>query len=306
MKIRNLIHSLLIASGPALVGHSMPAAAACTVPHTLTNGQAADATEVMDNFNSVAACADAAVQSTGTPSTGRLATFSGTHSITGGDLSGDVTTSGSAATTLAPSGVTPGSYSSANITVDAKGRVTAAASGGGGAGSGAMVLLLSRTAASSTSLDFTSVITSTYDEYVLQIVDLQLSDNNTSLKILFSSDNGTTWDTGANYDTAMYQTNQGTYSDNASAGGGNYGYITQGYSNATHNSLNGKAELYNPLGSNYKFMTFQSATLKSDSNFYNNSGSIRYKSASAVNALRLQATSGTLASGYVRLYAIAH
>lgn len=72
------------------------------------------------------------VTTTGTPLIGQLTQFSGSTSITNGNLSGDVTTGGSLATTLATVNSTVGSFGDAShvaiLTVNAKGLTTAAGS----------------------------------------------------------------------------------------------------------------------------------------------------------------------------------
>src|SRR3569833_11598 len=128
------------------------------------------------------------------------------------DLTGTITSA-----QLPSSGVTAGSYTNANVTFDATGRATAASSGTSSAG---LVLLEQHTASASASLVFTTCISSTYDEYQIQIVNLVPATNAVALYLAFSTDGGSTYDT-----TSGHYTWAQNYAI-ASSTGGNSGTTT--------------------------------------------------------------------------------
>ena len=161
------------------------ASAACTVPNQLTNGQTADASQVMANFNSVLGCVNTAPAG----STNALqynagsGTFAGVGPLTNGQIPiGSTGGPPQAATITAGSGIT---------VTNAPGSITVSSIGGGG---GAISLVSSQTVSGATEVDFTGLSSN----YTYFITGDALSI--TSAGVLggqFGTGTGPTWQTSA-------------------------------------------------------------------------------------------------------------
>ena len=173
-----------------------------------------------------------------------------------------------------------------------------------------LVLLEQHTASASASLDFTTCITSTYDEYQIEIVNVVPATDNVSLYFRVSTDGGSTYDISNLYAESNWGwTNSGSgVSGTAIGAPTSQIYVSSSgdtLDNAATYGLVGSFKLYSPLSTSlYKLLVGQVALL-------NNSGFVAslskvgyYKSTTAVNAFRFIMSSGNIASGTIRVYGV--
>lgn len=175
-------------------------------------------------------------------------------------------------------------------------------------GSG-LVLLAVATASNSATLDFTSVMSSTYDQYVLVFDHLVMATDATSLMINFSTNNGSTWiNTGATYSVHRLSLTaaSGTALTENTGGSDN---LTLRFSssvtldNVADSALCGFFELYTVTGKRQKF-TYNFAAADNASNMGFSVGGGQQTGTTIVNALRVLSSSGNITSGVVRLYGV--
>jgi hypothetical protein len=167
-------------------------------------------------------------------------------------------------------------------------------------------LLSSQTAAASATLDFTSVITALYDEYLIEFLDILPATNAANFIMRCSTDNGVSYDAGANYAYAI------GYASTASASGGagnaatTSGLLSGPLSNtAARGGTSGFLRLFNPASATaHKHFVGEFAVAHSDTNRYVYKDGVWYLSTTAVNALRFLMDSGNIASGTIRIYGI--
>jgi hypothetical protein len=211
------------------------------------------------------------------------------------------------------------------ITYDASGDPAAVATGtsgqvltSGGAGvaptfaaaaaGGAWTWLETQTASTSASLDFDTLIDSTYDEYVFVLRDVLLATDAKNLYMRISQDAGSTW-IATGYDYHRQQRYQGvnTYQGEV-LDGGTFWILAGGNntSNVAGEGIHGFATIFNPAGAVKHVMTANTIyTTDTATNKMNYIVSGAYDTdTTAIDGVQFLSSSGNIASGSISMYGI--
>ncbi len=189
-----------------------------------------------------------------------------------------------------------------NTTITAAAGVISAVTGA----APALVLLEQHTASSSATLSFTTCITSSYDEYMIEFVNIIPATDSTTLNMIVSTDGGSTYDTTSGHYKAynQYFYSGGTGIDTLATTGIN---VTISLSNSSNYGYCGSWKLFSPL-STAVYKHFHGIGMNQQSGL----GDIvrrdviaLYLSTTAINAIRFSFSSGNIASGTIRIYGVA-
>lgn len=166
---------------------------------------------------------------------------------------------------------------------------------------GALILLAGQTASSSASLDF--ALDPTFDAFSLDLTGLVLATATDDLWMLVSTDGGATYKT-TGYDSKYFgYRNGGTATGD---GGTSQVLLYKNFSGSLAGEISGEARLFAP-GSALANKQVQGRVTAIDST--SRVGQLidgAYISTSAITNVRVQASSGALASGNIRLYGMTH
>jgi hypothetical protein len=170
---------------------------------------------------------------------------------------------------------------------------------------GAMVFLGQQVASNDATLDFTSLITSDYDTYIFDIIDL-LPASDTELRVRTSTNNGSSFDSGA----SNYFFHNSSYpiggANTSSDSDGTALKLTEGsyVGNGAGEGISGRMMLIGPLGTTRrKLITFEG--MANNSSVFNFVKSYGYRdAASDIDAVRFLMSSGNIVSGRINMYGV--
>ena len=177
---------------------------------------------------------------------------------------------------------------------------------------GAMTLLETQTASSSATLDFTSNIDSTYDEYVFKFYDIHPETDNVNFS--FQADTGT----NTNYNqtiTSTYfnayhyeddsQTSLGYETDKDLAQSTSFQMLGRRVGNDNDQQISGTLKIFNPSSSTFvkHFIATMNEAHYSDIAF-NNYIAGYFNTTTALTRFQFKMSSGNIDAGVIKLYGI--
>jgi|TARA_Y100000296_G_scaffold83565_1_gene114679 hypothetical protein len=173
-------------------------------------------------------------------------------------------------------------------------------------------LILTQTASSSATIDFTSNIDSTYDEFVFKFINIHPETDGETFQFNMSIDSG------SNYNVAKTSTSILVYNmeDDSAAGlqydtnrdlaqGTGFQDITENQDNDNDSSASGTLHLFNPSSTTFvKHFISDSTMVRDGAKSYATKNAGYGNTTSAVDAIRFQMSSGNIDAGQISLYGI--
>ena len=199
-------------------------------------------------------------------------------------------------------GIVPGSAGTVLTSNGASSTASFQAAGSGGA----LVLLEQHTASSSASLDFTTAITSTYDDYQIDLINVIPATNAANLLMKVSTDGGSTWSASTyNWSYIYLKLTAGTNGNVSGAFDSSFHIADANWSSG--NGVSGRIHFPNPLNaSGSKVILHEVVQFNSgDSTGYRYTGGGYWATSTAANAVQFLFSSGNIASGTIRCYGLA-
>ena len=175
------------------------------------------------------------------------------------------------------------------------------------AGGGSWTLLDTQTASSSSNINIdSSIITSTYKKYIIEVINLVMSSDGDDMRVRLSEDNGSTVPSTSGDYAMTYWTNKGTISAATNTTQGEIIHENLGTGSVGGESQDLTIELFNPSGSGLnKRLRISSVFNNAAGELVTSVASASYtKNTNAINYLRLFPTAGTITSGTIKTYGV--